>query len=35
MFAIVFVWQFPHFFSIAWLYREDYADGGDTHAAGG
>jgi protoheme IX farnesyltransferase len=28
MFAIVFIWQFPHFFSIAWLYREDYADGG-------
>jgi protoheme IX farnesyltransferase len=28
MFAIVFVWQFPHFFSIAWLYREDYAAGG-------
>ena len=28
MFAIVFFWQFPHFFSIAWLYREDYAEGG-------
>jgi len=28
MFAIVFFWQFPHFFSIAWLYREDYEDGG-------
>jgi heme o synthase len=28
MFAIVFFWQFPHFFSIAWLYREDYARGG-------
>lgn len=28
MFAIVFLWQFPHFFSIAWLYREDYASGG-------
>ena len=28
MFAIVFFWQFPHFFSIAWLYREDYAAGG-------
>jgi protoheme IX farnesyltransferase len=27
MFAIVFFWQFPHFFSIAWLYREDYAAG--------
>jgi heme o synthase len=28
LFAILFVWQFPHFFSIAWLYREDYAEGG-------
>ncbi len=28
MFGIVFLWQFPHFFSIAWLYREDYASGG-------
>jgi heme o synthase len=28
MFAIVFFWQFPHFFSIAWLYRDDYAAGG-------
>jgi protoheme IX farnesyltransferase len=27
MFAIVFFWQFPHFFSIAWLYLEDYAAG--------
>jgi heme o synthase len=27
MFAIVFFWQFPHFFSIAWLYREDYVAG--------
>lgn len=27
MFAIVFFWQFPHFLSIAWLYREDYAAG--------
>ncbi|HXZ79928.1 MAG TPA: heme o synthase [Terriglobales bacterium] len=26
LFAIVFLWQFPHFFSIAWLYREDYAN---------
>jgi protoheme IX farnesyltransferase len=24
LFAILFVWQFPHFFSIAWLYAEDY-----------
>jgi protoheme IX farnesyltransferase len=28
LFAILFLWQFPHFFSIAWLYREDYAKGG-------
>jgi len=28
LFAILFVWQFPHFFSIAWLYREDYEKGG-------
>ena len=28
LFAILFLWQFPHFFSIAWLYREDYARGG-------
>ena len=28
MFAIVFFWQFPHFYSIAWLYCEDYASGG-------
>src|SRR5580765_332422 len=27
LFAIVFFWQFPHFFSIAWLYRDDYAAG--------
>jgi protoheme IX farnesyltransferase len=24
LFAILFFWQFPHFFSIAWLYSEDY-----------
>src|ERR1700744_4208751 len=28
LFAILFVWQFPHFMAIAWLYREDYAKGG-------
>lgn len=27
LFSILFVWQFPHFFSIAWLYREDYQRG--------
>ena len=25
LFAIVFVWQIPHFFAIAWLCRDDYA----------
>ncbi|HMU76028.1 MAG TPA: UbiA family prenyltransferase [Elusimicrobiota bacterium] len=28
LFAILFFWQFPHFFSLAWLYREDYARAG-------
>jgi heme o synthase len=28
LFAIVFAWQFPHFFAIAWLYREDYRRAG-------
>ncbi|GAC1647922.1 MAG: heme o synthase [Acidobacteriaceae bacterium] len=28
LFAILFVWQFPHFQAIAWLYREDYARAG-------
>src|SRR6202158_3323843 len=27
LFAIMFVWQFPHFLPIAWLYREDYEQG--------
>ncbi len=27
LFAILFLWQFPHFFAIAWMYREDYAMG--------
>lgn len=28
LFAILFVWQLPHFYSIAWMHREDYARGG-------
>jgi protoheme IX farnesyltransferase len=28
LFAILFVWQMPHFFSLAWLYRADYARAG-------
>jgi protoheme IX farnesyltransferase len=26
--AVLFFWQFVHFFPIAWIYREDYARGG-------
>jgi protoheme IX farnesyltransferase len=28
LFAILFLWQFPHFLSIAWMYREDYGRAG-------
>jgi len=28
LFAILFLWQFPHFDAIAWMYREDYARAG-------
>ncbi len=28
LFAILFLWQFPHFYSIAWMYKEDYARAG-------
>jgi len=28
LFAIVFLWQFPHFMSIAWMYRDDYERAG-------
>ena len=28
LYLILFLWQFPHFLAIAWMYREDYARGG-------
>jgi heme o synthase len=28
LFGILFFWQFPHFFSLAWMYRDDYQKGG-------
>lgn len=28
LFAILFLWQFPHFYAIAWMYRDDYARAG-------
>jgi len=28
LFAIMFLWQLPHFLAIAWMYREDYARAG-------
>jgi protoheme IX farnesyltransferase len=26
--GVIFLWQFPHFMAIAWLYRREYADAG-------
>lgn len=28
LFLILFLWQHPHFYALAWMYREDYARGG-------
>jgi protoheme IX farnesyltransferase len=28
LFAILFLWQFPHFYAIAWMYKDDYARAG-------
>lgn len=28
LYAVVFLWQFPHFMAIAWMYREDYSRAG-------
>jgi len=28
LFAVLFLWQLPHFLAIGWLYRDDYARGG-------
>lgn len=28
LFAILFVWQFPHFMAIGWMYRKDYMNAG-------
>ena len=28
LYSVLFLWQFPHFMSIAWMYREDYGRAG-------
>ena len=35
LFAIIFIWTPPHFWSLAVRYKEDYAGGGRADAAGG
>jgi heme o synthase len=33
LFALLFLWQLPHFLALAWIYREDYASAGLKMAA--
>ncbi|HXJ87999.1 MAG TPA: heme o synthase [Candidatus Binatia bacterium] len=35
LYAILFLWQFPHFMAIAWMYREDYDRAGYMMLPGG
>jgi protoheme IX farnesyltransferase len=35
LFLIVFLWQFPHFLAIAWIYRDDYRRAGFKMLTGG
>jgi heme o synthase len=35
LFAVLFLWQFPHFLAIAWLYRDDYRAAGLRMLPGG
>ncbi len=35
LFLIVFIWQFPHFMAIAWIYRATVCGGGLENVAGG
>ena len=28
LFTLMFIWQIPHFLAIAWMYKDDYAQGG-------
>ena len=30
LFAVLYIWQHPHFFAIAWMYRDDYERAGLT-----
>ncbi|RME14509.1 MAG: protoheme IX farnesyltransferase [Bdellovibrio sp.] len=31
LFLLLFIWQHPHFFAIAWIYKQDYERGGFKH----